>query len=117
MPSPTPDKTAAMPTPPRTYSSAAAEKLRLALLALAATAATGCGLTDDSYCGTTGGVPPMMPVDSDGDGMDDEYEIFRGTDPYNRDTDGDGFSDGDEVRIHKTDPRDPKSIPAIATRI
>ena len=32
-----------MPTPPRSYSPAAAEKLRLALLALAATAATtGC---------------------------------------------------------------------------
>ena len=111
MQSPTPDNTTAMPTPPRTYSSAAAEKLRLALLALAATAMTGCGLTGGSYHGTTGGVPPMMPVDSDRDGIDDDHELFRGTDPYNRDTDGDGFSDGDEVRIHKTDPLDPKSVP------
>ena len=116
MQSPPPDNTTAMPTPPRTYSSAAAEKLRLALLALAATAMTGCGLTDDSYYGTTGGVPPMIP-DSDGDGMDDDFELSHGTDPHNWDTDGDGFSDGDEVQIHKTDPRDPKSIPAIATRI
>ena len=103
-----------MPTPPGTYSAAAAEKLRLALLALAATAMTGCGSMGGSYYGTTGGVPPMMPADSDGDGMDDEYEQFRGTDPHNRDTDGDGFSDGDEVRIHKTDPCDPKSVPPTA---
>ena len=110
MQSPPPDNTTAMPTPPRTYSSAAAEKLRLALLALAATAMTGCGLTDDSYYGTTGGVPPMIP-DSDGDGMDDDFELSHGTDPHNWDSDGDRFSDGDEVRIQKTDPLDPKSVP------
>ncbi len=100
-----------MPTPPRTYSSAAAEKLRLALLALAAAATTGCGLSGGSYYGTTGGVPPMMPVDSDGDGLNDDDELLLGTDPYNWDTDGDGFSDGAEARIHKTDPLDPKSAP------
>ena len=111
MPSPTPDNIPAMPTPPRTYSSAAAETLRLALLALAATATTGCGLTGGSYHGYTGGVPPMMPVDSDGDGIEDYDEPFYGTDPHNGDTDGDGFSDAAEVWIHKTDPCDPKSVP------
>ncbi len=108
MQSPTPDNTTAMPTPPRNYSSSAADKLRLALLALAATATTGCGLTGDSYHGYTGGVPPL---DLDGDGIADYDEPFYGTDPHNWDSDGDGFSDGDEVRIHKTDPCDPKSVP------
>jgi hypothetical protein len=103
-----------MPTPSRTYSSAAAEKLRLALLALAAAATTGCGLSGGSYYGTTGGVPPMMPVDSDGDGLKDKEELLLGTDPHNWDTDGDGLSDGDEARIHKTDPLDPKSVPPPA---
>ena len=103
-----------MPTPPRSYSAAAAEKLRLALLALAAAATTGCGLSGGSYYGTTGGVPPMMPVDSDGDGLNDDDELLLGTDPYNWDTDGDGLSDGDEARIHKTDPLDPKSVPPAA---
>ena len=102
-----------MPTPPRTYSSAAAEKLRLALLALAATATTGCGLTGGSPYARTSGVPPMTPppFDSDGDGMDDDFELSHGTDPHNWDTDGDGFSDAAEVWIHKTDPCDPKSVP------
>ena len=102
-----------MPTPPRTYSSAAAEKLRLALLALAATATTGCGLTGGSPYARTSGVPPMTPppFDSDGDGMDDDFELSHGTDPHNWDTDDDGVADGDEVKIHKTDPLDPKSVP------
>jgi len=43
--------------------------------------------------------------------MDDEYEQFRGTDPLNWDTDGDGVADGAEVKIHETDPLDPKSVP------
>ena len=97
-----------MPTPPRKYSSAAADKLRLALLALAATATTGCGLTGGSHYARTSGVPPL---DFDGDGLADDYEQSHGTDPHNWDTDGDGFSDFDEMWIHETDPCDPKSVP------
>ncbi|MCH8919986.1 MAG: DUF1929 domain-containing protein [Chloroflexi bacterium] len=38
------------------------------------------------------------PTDSDGDGLTDDAEtIVYGTDPLVSDTDGDGFSDGDEV--------------------
>jgi outer membrane protein OmpA-like peptidoglycan-associated protein len=43
-------------------------------------------------------------IDSDNDGLLDEYEMEIGTDPYNADTDGDGLSDGAEVNDYKTDP-------------
>lgn len=35
-------------------------------------------------------------LDSDGDGLSDAYEVSIGTDPFNNDTDGDGFYDGIE---------------------
>jgi len=40
---------------------------------------------------------PVPPVDSDGDGLSDEFEISIGTLPDNEDTDGDGLLDGFEV--------------------
>ena len=49
------------------------------------------------------------PVDSDGDGLSDEYELRIGTEPMNPDTDGDGLKDGEEVLIYKTDPLNPDS--------
>ena len=49
------------------------------------------------------------PVDSDGDGLSDEYELRIGTDPLNPDTDGDGLKDGEEVLTYKTDPLNPDS--------
>ena len=49
------------------------------------------------------------PLDSDGDGLSDDYEISIGTDPNNPDTDGDGLTDGDEVLKYKTDPLNPDS--------
>ena len=36
--------------------------------------------------------------DADNDGLTNAQEIALGTDPFNRDTDGDGYSDGDEVK-------------------
>lgn len=45
--------------------------------------------------------------DSDGDGLSDEEEVRLGTDPNNPDTDGDGLLDGEEVNQYKTDPLDP----------
>ncbi|HLX11977.1 MAG TPA: OmpA family protein, partial [Bacteroidota bacterium] len=44
------------------------------------------------------------PIDSDGDGLTDDEEAILGTDPHNPDTDGDGLSDYDEVKIYHTDP-------------
>jgi len=43
-------------------------------------------------------------VDSDADGLDNEEERGIGTDAHNWDTDSDGLSDYDEVKVWKTDP-------------
>ena len=43
---------------------------------------------------------PVIPVDSDSDGIsdDDETSVY-GTNPYNDDTDGDGIKDGAELQL------------------
>lgn len=41
----------------------------------------------------------VVLVDSDGDGLSDEYELQIGTDPLKVDSDGDGIMDGIEVRM------------------
>ena len=43
-------------------------------------------------------------VDSDQDGLSDEDEATRGTDPLVADSDGDGLNDGSEVNTHLTNP-------------
>jgi hypothetical protein len=50
-----------------------------------------------NFAGPAG--PSMATIDTDKDGLsdDDEIKIFK-TDPLKADTDGDGFNDGDEVR-------------------
>ena len=47
--------------------------------------------------------------DSDRDGLSDKEEEALGTDPNNRDSDGDGISDFGEVRGPGSDPLDPTS--------
>ena len=52
----------------------------------------------------TPGLDPTLalavePLDRDSDGLADEVEIDRGTDPHNPDTDGDGIKDGTEVSL------------------
>lgn len=42
--------------------------------------------------------PPAEKVDGDVDGLDDSQENFYGTDVWNPDSDGDGFTDGQEVK-------------------
>jgi hypothetical protein len=53
-------------------------------------------------------VPPDAALDSDRDGVPDDEEARRGTDPNNPDTDGDGLPDGEELR-YGADPLDPDS--------
>ena len=59
-------------------------------------------LTNSDTCLVT--VLPVVPVDSDGDGLTNDEETNNyGTDPYNPDSDGDGVSDGQELNSG-TDP-------------
>jgi hypothetical protein len=51
--------------------------------------------------------PP--PPDADNDGISDDDEIARGTDPYDEDSDDDGLGDGVEV-LAGTDPLDAASV-------
>lgn len=64
-------------------------------------------------------VPPPEPIsppiqaplvtgteDTDEDGLSDQRELELGTDPQNKDTDGDGVFDGDEVLKYGTNPLD-----------
>ncbi len=43
-------------------------------------------------------------LDTDHDGLVDDFELEIGTNPYSNDTDGDGLCDRDEVLIYNTDP-------------
>lgn len=50
----------------------------------------------------------LMERDTDGDGLSDYDEIYvHGTDPLNPDTDGDGLNDYDEINVYGTDPLNP----------
>jgi YD repeat-containing protein len=50
------------------------------------------------------GIDPLVPLDSDGDGLSDREEGILGTDPGDKNTDDDGMDDGFEVLRRFTDP-------------
>jgi len=54
----------------------------------------------------------ILEKDSDGDGLSDGKEISIGTDPFSPDSDGDGILDGDEVN-RKYDPLAPDNFGGI----
>jgi hypothetical protein len=84
----------------------------LSVLALSAcsgkTPGNGGDGPDASTPGDPDGAPPPPPLDSDGDGVPDDVEMGRGTDPNNPDSDGDGLNDGREAD-YGSDPNDPDS--------
>ena len=45
-----------------------------------------------------------ISLDADGDGLNRDDELAHGTSPTNPDTDGDGLSDGAEVKLYGTNP-------------
>ena len=56
---------------------------------------------------------PMIDDDADQDGLPNDLETHvYGTNPYNPDTDGDGYPDGFEVQ-YGSSPTDPNSIPDV----
>lgn len=58
--------------------------------------------------------------DTDGEGLSDRFEYMYGTDPTNVDTDGDGFTDAEEVLEYRTNPLDlddPGSLDKLGVRI
>lgn len=46
----------------------------------------------------------MIDTDMDQDGVSDDIELLKGTNPNNKDTDSDGLSDYEEVNVYKTNP-------------
>jgi hypothetical protein len=52
----------------------------------------------------------MDPIDTDGDGLDNRYELQLGTSPDLVDTDGDGLSDSSELR-NGFNPLEPTEAP------
>lgn len=66
---------------------------------------------NDGYFNLGVGLTFIQPgnVDTDGDGLLDNYETELGTDPNNPDTDGDGLNDGMEVNKYTTSPLNPDS--------
>jgi hypothetical protein len=58
-------------------------------------------------CALVVGLAPVASaddIDTDGDGLTTQAEVFHRTNPSKPDTDGDGRSDGQEVVEFKTDP-------------
>src|SRR3990167_5943058 len=51
--------------------------------------------------------PAPPPADADADGLTDLEEAGIGTDPAVADTDLDGLLDGEEVKVYRTNPRNP----------
>jgi hypothetical protein len=68
------------------------------------------GASPSSLTSTTGSSVPIQ--DSDGDGLSDEEELARTTNPVGLDTDEDGFPDGLEVALG-SNPLDGKSAPNL----
>lgn len=65
---------------------------------------SGDGLKNTSAKAKTSTTTVDAKLDSDKDGLPDYIEDILGTNKYNRDTDGDGLSDGEEVNTVGTDP-------------
>lgn len=70
--------------------------------------AQGAALGHDAVAYDSLGYYPIgTSRDSDGDGLTDAEELALGTHPFRYDTDFDGLSDYDEVRVYGTDPLNP----------
>ena len=69
----------------------------------------GDGLLDSWELAHFGDLSQTGTDDPDTDGLDNAAERTQGTDPNNADSDGDTLNDGDEVNIHSTNPSEADS--------
>ncbi|WP_434391686.1 Ig-like domain-containing protein [Melittangium boletus] len=74
-----------------------------------AAVSTNSSGTHSATVATTFLVGAADPEDADNDGLTDMEEAVAGTHPNNPDTDGDGITDGVEVKVGGTDPLNPDS--------
>lgn len=68
------------------------------------------GACDDMRDSDGDGIYDYVDPDIDGDGLDNQWEILHGTDPMDRDSDADGYSDGLE-NFAEADPLSATNIP------
>jgi hypothetical protein len=73
---------------------------RLAIAAVAGVLLSGTAVTGALLLPATA----SAAIDSDGDGLTDDFELRGLTDPQNPDSDRDGLSDGEELRTYHTGP-------------
>lgn len=70
---------------------------------------TSTGITAQQVLGIKITSPFGSGTDSDGDGLPDTFEAQIATDPFNPDTDGDGYNDGEEI-TNNYNPHGPGKI-------
>lgn len=66
--------------------------------------AAGAGVAAPQSTAPVTTMPTAAQLDTDRDGLTDQFEALAGTDTMNADTDGDGLSDAYEAMVSHTDP-------------
>lgn len=82
-------------------------------------AGVGMAIALVSAWGRTLGAPSELlaegfgtSIDTDGDGLDDTFELILGTSPFEIDSDFDQYTDSEEI-ARQSDPRDGDSLPLV----
>lgn len=105
------DETCTIPNPSgeyyimvHSYSGSGSYTIRATIVGTLPDDNTGEGSSSDDSSGTTPPTTLDPNGDEDQDGLINSREHEIGTDPYNPDTDGDGFWDAIELNVYRTNP-------------